>query len=182
MSPRKRLVITGGPGAGKSSLVDALAAQGWRVFAEAGRATMLLQEAVDGPAHPSRDPAAYAEAMLLWDMRSFQESLAATTHCIFDRGIPDTIGYLRLIGRPVPQHMLRAAKRMPYDDPVVVAPPWRAIYRNDAERSQDFAEAEATHAAVTAAWRELGYRLVDLPLADIAERCKFIADIAGDAG
>jgi len=178
----KRFVVTGGPGAGKSSLVDALAARGWIAFAEAGRSIMQLQEAMDGPAHPARDAAAYAEAMLLWDMRSLRESLAATAHCIFDRGIPDTIGYLRLIGRPVPRHMLRAAERMRYDDPVLVAPPWRAIYRNDDLRRQDFAEAQATHAAVTAAWRELGYRLVDLPLADIGERCKFVTDLAGDAG
>jgi len=179
---RKRLVITGGPGAGKTSLADALAARGWRAFAEAGRSIIQLQEAIDGPAHPARDPAAYAEAMLLWDMRSLRESRAQTAHCIFDRGIPDTIGYLRLTGRPVPPHMLRAAERMRYDGPVLVAPPWRAIYRNDDQRRQDFAEAQATHAAVTAAWRELGYRLVDLPLADIGERCKFVADLACEAG
>src|SRR5690606_31108253 len=121
----------GGPGAGKSALVDALAGIGWRTFAEAGRAIMRQQEGIGGPAHPASNPAAYAEAMLQWDMRSFQESLAATVHCIFDRGIPDAIGYLRLIGHAVPPHMLRAARRMRYDGPVIVAPPWREIYRND---------------------------------------------------
>lgn len=36
------IVITGGPGLGKSTLIDALAAQGLRHMPEAGRARFLL--------------------------------------------------------------------------------------------------------------------------------------------
>src|SRR5690606_23699617 len=102
-----RFVVTGGPGAGKSSMIAALAARGARTFPEAGRAILRLSDASGSPAHAARSPEAYAEAMLLWDMRSWSE--AAAGPAFFDRGVPDTIGYLRLIGRPVPAHMERAA-------------------------------------------------------------------------
>jgi predicted ATPase len=89
------------------------------------------------------------------------------------------VGYLRLIGREPPPHLLRAARRFRYDGRVLAAPPWAAIYANDAERTQDFAEAVATHAAVTAAYAEAGYDLVMLPLADVATRVGFVRDLIG---
>lgn len=174
-APNRRFVVTGGPGAGKSTLVAAMRTEGFTTFPEAGRALLRLSAAIDAPAHAARDPRAYAEAMLVWDMRSWAEANGAAAPCIFDRGIPDIIGYLRLIGRPVPPHLQRAALAFRYADPVFVAPPWRDIYRMDGERRHDFAEALATHDAIRAVYDELGYRLLDLPLASVEARAAFVA-------
>ena len=57
-------VITGGPGSGKTSLIDALARAGHAHTVEAGRAIIQDQRAIDGPALPWRDPLAFAELML----------------------------------------------------------------------------------------------------------------------
>ena len=65
---------------------------------------------------------------------------------IFDRGIPDVIGYLRLCGLPVPATVLKAAEQRRYARRVFIAPPWPAIFEQDAERKQTLAEAEAIHA------------------------------------
>ncbi len=43
-------VITGGPGSGKSSLIDALAATGIGHMPEAGRAIIQDQTRINGPA------------------------------------------------------------------------------------------------------------------------------------
>ena len=53
-------------------------------------------------------------------------------------------------------------------------PPWRAIYENDTERRQDWAEAIATFDAVTAAYRRLGYELVTVPPGTVEERARFV--------
>ena len=137
-------VITGGPGTGKSSLIDALAARGYRTMPEAGRAIIRDQVAIGGSALPWADRALFAELMLGWEMRSHREALASPSPVLMDRGIPDVVGYLTLCGLPVPDHVERAAKVHAYNRRVFLAPYWDAIFTQDAERKQDRAEAEAT--------------------------------------
>ncbi|MBO9709613.1 MAG: AAA family ATPase [Caulobacter sp.] len=172
-------VITGGPGAGKTTLVEALARTGVRVMPEAGRAVIQDQAAIDGPGRPQVDPMLFAELQLAHDLARHREAAVGEGPVVFDRGIVDVVGYLRLIGREPPPHLLRAAQRLRYDHRVLVAPPWAAIYANDPERTQDFAEAVATHAAVSAAYVEAGYDLVDLPLADVEARVRFVRERIG---
>ena len=54
------------------------------------------------------------------------------------------------------------------------APPWAGIYVQDAERIQDWQQAVASDAAVTAAWRRYGYAVTDLPFAPVDERLAFV--------
>ncbi len=175
----RRFVLTGGPGAGKTTLLAALAAAGYATPPEAGRAIIRDQLAIDGPALPWRDRAMFAELMLNFDLRSYHEAQATEAPVFCDRGVPDSIGYLRLCGLPVPEHFCRAAGAFRYARIVFVAPPWREIYAQDPERKQDFAEAERTYEAVSAVYREHGYELLELPRTDVAARAAFLLDRVG---
>lgn len=168
-------VVTGGPGSGKSTLLLALADAGYAIAPEAGRGVIRQQMAIDGPALPWRDQAAFAEAMLAWDMRSHAERASLPGPVFFDRGVPDIAGYLRLCGLPVPDHLARACARFTYEKTVFVAPPWRDIYANDAERRQDWDEAVRTHAMMVDVYGRLGYETVDLPRVDVADRVAFVS-------
>jgi len=168
------VVFTGGPGSGKTTLLAALAAAGFRTMPEGGRAIIRDQQEIDGPALPSRDPLAFAEQMLGWELRSWREAAAGVGPVLFDRGVPDVLGYLKLCGIAAPAHMERAARRYRYHRRVFIAPPWEAIYAHDAERVQSFAEARATHAALAEVYAGLGYELAPLPLAGIEERVRFV--------
>jgi len=176
MSETRRFVITGGPGAGKTTLVGALAEAGIRTFAEAGRAILRQQDAIGGPAHAARDPMAYAEAMLQWDMRSHAEAEGHPGPVVFDRGVAELVSFLRLIGRPVPAHFERAARLFPYANPIFIAPPWREIYVHDEERKHAFDLAVAVHDGVRGAYADLGYEIAELPLADVPTRVRFVLD------
>lgn len=167
-------IITGGPGSGKSSLIDALAAEGFRHMPEAGRAIIQDQVDIGGEALPWADREAFAYLMLQWEMRSYREAETGHGPVFFDRGIPDVIGYLRLCGLPVPDSISRAAEIRRYATRVFVAPHWPAIYDQDAERKQTLAEAKATFEAMVEVYTGLGYELVLLPLATVAERVRFI--------
>src|SRR5690606_16337774 len=92
----------------------------------------------------------------------------------FDRGIADTIAYLRLCGLSVPEHMTRAAREMRYGGTIFLMPWWPEIYATDAERLQTPEEAEATAHIVAAAWRDFGYDLVEVPRLEPDERAEFV--------
>lgn len=167
-------VITGGPGAGKSALVDHLAGQGFACMPEAGRAIIRDQVAIGGGALPWADRLAFAEAMLARELRSWREAGEKSGSVLFDRGLPDVIGYLELCGLPVADHLRRAAALFRYNRRVFLAPHWPAIYRGDQERKQSPQEAEETCRAVAAAYAALGYELVPLPLASVKDRADFV--------
>jgi predicted ATPase len=169
-------VVTGGPGSGKSTLIDALERGGYARSVEAGRAIIQAQVAIDGPALPWRDPALFAELMLSWEMRSYALAQEQSRPVFFDRGVPDVVGYLRLMNLPVPAHMERAATAYRYHRRVFIAPPWLEIFAQDRERKQDFAEAVRTYDAMVATYADFGYELIELPRAPVAARVDFVLE------
>jgi predicted ATPase len=168
-------IITGGPGAGKTSLIGELQRRGFAGTHEAGRAIIRDQQLIGGRALHTADAGLFAELMLAWEMRSYRIAEQDPADAVFfDRGIPELTGYLRMLGRPVPAHLIEAARIFRYRTSVFVAPPWPEIYTTDTERKQDFAEAVATCEAVRAAYAEFGYEPVNLPLASVGERADFV--------
>ena len=176
------VVITGGPGAGKSTLLGALAAAGYPVVPESGRTIIRGQESIGGAGHHLGDRVLYRELMLALDMAGHADARTVPGPVFFDRGVPDLIGYSRLIGEPVPAHLRRAVAVCRYHRHVLVAPPWREIYASDAERRQDFGEAVATFEAIVEGYAEAGYELVTLPRSCVAERVAFVRDRLSDWG
>ena len=173
------IVITGGPGSGKSTLVEALAGEGIGAMPEAGRAIIQDQLAIGGKALPWADRSVFAELMLSWEMRSYREAQRRTGRVVFDRGVPDVIGYLRLCGLPVPPYMEKAAEMYRYNRRVLIAPPWAEIFAQDDERKQSFAEAQATYRALVDTYPTFGYELVELPMASVEERVRFVMEAIG---
>jgi len=173
------LVLTGGPGSGKSALIEALQRYGYGGSVEAGRGIIQDQMAIGGRALPWVDPALFAELMLAWEIRSYRLAQQEGGLVFFDRGVPDVVGYLRLIGLPVPAHMQKAAGSFRYNRRVFMAPPWPEIFRQDRERKQDFEEAVRTYGALVATYTSLGYELVEIPCVAVEERVRFVLGNVG---
>jgi len=172
-------VITGGPGSGKSTLIAALANRGIATMPEAGRAIIRDQVEIAGEALPWSDKRAFAELMLSWEMRSYRDAMRLNGPVIFDRGVPDVAGYLRLSNLPVPSHVARAAEVFRYHRRVFVAPPWPEIFTQDGERKQSFEEAQATCAAMIETYSALGYEMIPLPLASVEDRVRLVLAAIG---
>lgn len=165
-SPR-HAVLTGAPGAGKTSLLTAAAAAGLAISHEVARE--LLQQP-GGMALRESDPLGFADAMLDAHLREFEAMRGHPGPVVFDRGLPDVVGFLDVSGLPVSTQIDAACRSVRYDGPIFRAPAWQAIYRQDAERIQDWDGAIASDRAVTAAWRRYGYTIIDLPLASVEAR------------
>lgn len=169
-------VVTGGPGTGKSTLIEALTRHGIGHMPEAGRAIIRDQVAISGPALPWGDRALYAELMLGWELLSHHEAEAMAGPVVMDRGLPDIVGYLRLIGLPVPAHIEAAARQVRYNRTVFLAPYWQAIFAQDAERKQDRQESEATARMMAETYAALGYEVIELPRTSIEARADFVME------
>jgi predicted ATPase len=174
--------ITGGPGAGKTTLIEALAAAGYATAPEAGRAIIIDQAAIGRAGLPARDPDLFAELMLSWDIRSYRWAQNQSGPVFFDHAVPGMAGYYRLVGRPVPPHVTAAIRTFRFNRYSFVAPPWPEIYRTDSERKQTLDEAERTYHAAVASYREHGYTLIELPRRAVAERVDFVLDRVLRAG
>src|SRR5690606_35578750 len=94
-------VVTGGPGAGKSTLIEALAVLEYPHMPEAGRAIIRDQVEIGGQALPWADRPAFAELMLSWERRSCRAGAAFGGPVLFVRGAPVAVGYLLLVGARV---------------------------------------------------------------------------------
>jgi predicted ATPase len=168
------IIISGGPGGGKTTLIDALAALGHGRTVEAGRFIIREQAEIGGAGMHSGDQALFAELMLMHEIRNYREAQGAPGLVFFDRGVPELVGYLPMVGRPVPEHFRRAAEVYTYNRRVFLTAPWREIYANDVERKQDWGEALRSYEHCAAIYDELGYETVDLPKASVAERVRFV--------
>lgn len=174
-------ILTGGPGSGKSTLLAELSRLGLPHMPEAGRAIIQDQLSIGGNALPWADRSAFAELMLSWELRSYREAQALSgpvlpAPVLFDRGVPDVLGYLRLCALPIPPHVLRAAQTFRYHPRVFLAPVWPEIFTQDAERKQSLAEAEATCQALASTYTDLGYELIELPRTSVEARARFVLD------
>ena len=174
-------VVTGGPGSGKSTLIDALAAAGVATSAEVGRAIIKEELAAGGSALPWLDHRAFADRMIEREIAAHQAALASGQIVVLDRGAPDVIGFLRVSGLAVPPAIDAAARSVRYNPRVFIAPWWADIFTTDAERKQTPEEARATFAVMVEAYRDYGYRLVELPRATVAERVAFVRQEIGEA-
>ena len=96
--------------------------------------------------------------------------------------MPDVIGYLRMLGLPVPHHMEVAAATFRYHRRVFIAPPWPDIFRQDRERKQSLGEAVRTYEAMVDVYGAYGYELVELPRSSVEQRVRFVLETAGIAG
>lgn len=174
MNGPRRIVLTGGPGSGKTSLLEALATTGHATSPEAGRAIIRRQQAIDGEALPWKDRALFAELMLDRELEAHTGAEGAAGSVFFDRGVPDVVGYLTLCGLPVPAHVERAAQDIRYDRRVFIAPVWPEIFGQDAERKQNLDEARRTFEAMAETYPRFGYELIELPKAPVSERLNFV--------
>jgi predicted ATPase len=176
MGTDRLFIITGGPGSGKTSLIEALAAAGVATSPEVGRAIIREEVASGGTALPWADELAFAERMVVREVAAHAEALASDRTVVLDRGVPDVIGFLRVSCLAVPAHIDAAARTCRYNPSVFIAPYWDAIYTGDAERKQTPAVAEATHAVMIETYRDYGYELIELPRVSITERVGFVVD------
>ena len=81
-------IITGGPGVGKTTLLEVLAKQGFPYVPEVARKIIREQVSQNGDALPWANIPAYTHLMLSRSVESFEQHQKQESVLFFDRGIP----------------------------------------------------------------------------------------------
>lgn len=164
-------VLTGGPGVGKTTVLRHLQSLGELVVYENARAVIRDELASGGTGTPWCDNRRFVDLTTQRDIADFDRLAHETARVFFDRGIMDMWGANGSAPSPA---LVEAIRTRRYNARVFAFPPWREIYETDAERRQDWAEAEATFERLLTTMCELNYQPVIVPKAGVEDRAAFI--------
>lgn len=179
----KKIVITGGPGTGKSSIIHALEASGFFCFHEVIRNMTLIAKNEGDPARFVSNPLAFVSDPLPFNrrileqrMQHFQEGGSLREPVVFyDRGMPDVLAYMDYFSQDYARDFIGSCTAHRYDK-VLVLPPWEAIYISDNERMESFEESLQIHKYLLDTYRRFGYNPVTVPQGTVSERTSYILD------
>lgn len=166
-------VITGGPGFGKTVLIEKLHELGYPTGGEIARQIIVQQIAMGGGLLPWLDGAGF-EKKVMEERIDFLNRTDSKYIAFSDRGLPDQAAFSWYKGKQISAKLKVALSANRYAKQVFLTPPWRQIFRNDPIRTETFSEAESIHGFIVKAYLENGYQLVDLPLVSPEERIEFI--------
>lgn len=169
-------IITGGPGVGKTTVIDELQHVGFLTIREEARRIIKEQLSVGGDGVPWKDKALYARLMLDASATTFEEII--NTECsepvFFDRGLLDVVCYMDMESIPMSNAVTEITGRCVYNKNVFILPPWQEIYKTDNERKQSWEEAVYTFAKMKETYSKYGYNVIELPRASVSEKRQFI--------
>lgn len=176
-----RVALTGGPGAGKTALLETLRARGYPVLPEVAR-RIIAQRKAKGLS-PRPPPAEFARLILVQDIHQYNRAPLDRAPTFFDRGMVDSMSMLAQLDLLAPEDRDRLLAQYPYHSTAFILPPWREIYRSDAERDQTFGEAVAVYQSLRDWYLQCGYTLVEVPKGSLDERCDFVLQrLRGESG
>ncbi len=167
-------VITGGPGGGKTTLLELMQANGIPYVPEVARA--LISERISLNLPPRPEPFEFALQIFEKDLGNFLRHSDDSSVRFFDRSLVDSAGMLKSHFRSQKDldHVLNEYR---YNSRVFITPPWKEIYCNDNERDQTFEDAVRVYNELFHWYSVNGYELVVLPKDTAEARAEFIMNM-----
>lgn len=169
-------MITGGPGTGKSTVINELKIRDHACFEEISRHVTLKARQNGIEQLFLTDPLLFSELLLKGRLNQFNEAKnSIASHVFLDRGLPDVLAYMDYKKTDYPNYFYEVCKSNIYDHIFVLAP-WQEIFESDSERYENFEQAIQIHEYLLNTYRNLGYQLIDVPYGSVKSRTDFILE------
>lgn len=162
-----RVLFTGSPGSGKTSVLEQFALKGVNVIPEVARPLMDIMHA--------HEPEKFQRKGYLQDVIETLQlrDFVANTDAIFDRGLPDQVAYRMFFDVPILPSFATRCHTYKYDK-VFLFPYWEEIYVNDKVRAETKEEAQRLDSLTRMAYKLAGYDIIEVPKMSVNLRVKFI--------
>ena len=171
---QQKIVLIGGPGTGKTTVLNALKKKGFYCFDEVSRAVTIEAQQKGIEQLFLTKPLLFSEMLLKGREEQYLEANQIKKDVVFfDRGIPDVYAYLNYFKTKFPHIFIEKSKTYKYDL-IFHFSPWAAIHTTDNERYETFEEAITIDSFLTKSYLELGYKLINVPFGSVNERTSFI--------
>jgi predicted ATPase len=168
------VVIIGGPGTGKTTIIDSLLAKGYCCYPEISREVTLEAKKQGIEQLFLENPLLFSELLLEGRKKQFYNAQNEPHDIVFlDRGIPDVLAYMHYIGDSYPAFFDLACREHIYTK-IFLLPPWEEIYESDNERYENFEQATLIYNHLTETYQKYGYHLIEVPKGTVEERISFI--------
>ena len=185
----KRIVVTGGPGTGKTVLISSLEENGYHCFHEVIRTMTLdalddvsLEDKLVNPIDFVKDSKSFNDELISARLQHFINGQNIhKDHLFYDRGLPDVIAYMDYFGQPSEERYASLCLEHRYDE-VLILPPWKEIYVQDNERMENFEQACGIHDKLEKTYIDLGYTPIEVPFGTIENRMQFVVDFINKTG
>jgi len=169
-----RIVFTGGPGAGKTSVIEELAKRGHNIVPEPAR-TLIDKYKIDSPellpSISKENRNLFQTAIEKETIKNYHDNQTG----FFDRSILDEIGYRNRYNIDINIELDYAAKNYRYNT-VFIFPFWKEIYKNDDVRHETPEEAEIIYNYLHGAYTKYGYNPIIVPKIETIKRVEFILE------
>lgn len=173
---QQKIVITGGPGTGKSTVIEELEQRGFSCVHEISRQVTLEAREKGIEQLFITNPLLFSEMLLEGRTNQYQNATTSNTELIFfDRGIPDVFAYMDFMGSTYPPIFKDRSKEHEYSS-VFLMPPWKDIYTSDNERYESYEESLEIYKYIKQAYLQLGYTITEVPFGSVKERTNFILE------
>jgi len=171
-------VITGGPGFGKTTIINLLAKRNFPVCEEGARG--LLQKHSEANVQGGADhlPLDF-EKRVAYERLRFLNEAGIYTIAFSDRGLPDQIAYSWYKKKQPSSFLEEVVLTNRYAPQVFVTPPWEEIFTQDGIRRENFEEALLIHEQIVKAYLKYRYKIVNLPKTNSEMRVEFILNFLG---
>lgn len=176
MDKNTKIVITGAPGTGKSTIIVNLELLGYSCMHEISRDVTLEARKLGTEQLFLTEPLLFSDKLLEGRINQFNQSKKINQIVFFDRGIPDVQAYLNYISMDYPNDYIEAGRKYRYDF-VFLMPPWEDIYTQDSERYESYEQSLAIHNHLQRTYKSLGYRVVEVPHGTVEKRIQYIVDV-----
>ena len=171
-----KIVITGGPGTGKTSIINKLESYGHHVFHESSREIIIKYKKLGHDQLFLSDPIKFSKILLKNRIKQFEESNKSNSNIkFFDRGIPDILAYLNYKKISFIKEFELVSKKYKYDF-IFLAEPWEDIYEKDMERYESFEDLKIINKYIKKIYSNYADRFIKLPKSSVHGRINFIIE------
>jgi predicted ATPase len=165
-------VLTGGPSAGKTTLLDELARRGYRTIPEAARTYIAAEFKKGRTIEEIRADEVSFQYTILSLKRSNENCISPNELIFFDRGMHDTIAFLRAAGTKIDHKTATQIVGSSIYTKVFLLDMLPLV--RDGVRTESAERARLIHSLLLEAYESHGISVVRVPVLPIGERAEFI--------